>query len=90
MLNSIFGSNMGSIELGSVLICSFVSLLLGIIISLTYKFTSRYNKSFLITISILPLLVESVILMVSGSVGASIASTSVFSSTTSVTSSSRN
>lgn len=79
MLNSIFGSNMGSIELGSVLICSFVSLLLGVIISLTYKFTSRYNKSFLITISILPLLVESVILMVSGSVGASIATLGAFS-----------
>lgn len=79
MLNSILGSNMGSIDLISVIICSLVSLVLGFIISLIYKITSRYNKNFLVTISILPLLVESVILMVSGSVGASIATLGAFS-----------
>lgn len=79
MLDSIFSSNIGSISLINVSICILSSLILGLIVALTYKFTSKYNKSFLITISLLPLLVASVILMVSGDVGTSIATLGAFS-----------
>lgn len=79
MLNSILNDTTSSLNILSVLICSVVSLILGIILALTHKYTSKYNKSFLITISILPLLVQYVILMVSGDLGTSIATIGAFS-----------
>lgn len=78
MLNSIF-SNSQSIDLASLLIASLVSLFLGIIISLTHKYTSNYNKNFLITLSVLPLIVETVIMTVNGNLGTSVAVLGAFS-----------
>ena len=58
MLNSIFSnSSTGSIELLDILLISLVALVLGIIIALTHKYTSKYSKNFLTTIAILPLLI---------------------------------
>lgn len=79
MLNSILNNNVSNIKILSVLICSIVSLILGVILALTHKHTSKSNKSFLTTVSILPLLVEAVILMVSGDLGTSIATLGAFS-----------
>lgn len=79
MLNSILNNSVSSIDILSILICSFVSLVLGIILALTHKHTSRCNKSFLITISILPLIVQSVIIIVNGDLGTSIATLGAFS-----------
>ena len=73
MLNSIFSSSTSSIELSSILLCSLCSIILGVIIALTHKYTSKYNKNFLITITILPLLVQTIIIMVNGNLGTSVA-----------------
>lgn len=80
MLNSIFNvSTTSSIELTKVLISMGVAIILGFIIALVHKKTSNYSKNFLITITILPILVESVILMVNGNLGTSIAIMGAFS-----------
>lgn len=79
MLESIFTSSTSSVELMPILICSIVSILLGFIIAITHKITSKYNKNFLITLSILPLLVETVIIMVNGNLGTSVAILGAFS-----------
>lgn len=76
MLESLFTNNsslVSSIGLGELLICSSASLLLGLAIALVCKFTSRPSKNFLITITLLPLLVQAVILMVNGNLGTSVA-----------------
>lgn len=73
MLNSIFSSSTSSVELSSILLCSLCSIILGIIIALTHKYTSKYNKNFLITITTLPLLVQTIIIMVNGNLGTSVA-----------------
>ena len=73
MFNSIFNGISSSIDLGSMLICVFCSIFLGLIVAITYKTTSRYSKNFLITLSMLPLLVEAVIIMVNGNLGTSVA-----------------
>jgi len=78
MLNSILNDSVGSINLFSVLICSFCAIILGVILALTHKYTSRYNRSFLITISVLPLLVHAIIIMVNGNLGTSIATLGAF------------
>lgn len=79
MLNSIFSETASSVELSSILLCSIISIILGIVIALTHKQTSKYNKNFLITLSILPLLVQTIIIMVNGNLGTSVAIMGAFS-----------
>lgn len=79
MLNSLFETTTPNISVGSILITCFVSIALGIIIAFCYKKTSKYTKDFLVTLSLLPVLVEVVMLMVNGSLGTSIAILGAFS-----------
>lgn len=79
MLNSIFSTNSSTIELSVILLCSVVSIILGLIIAITHKYTSKYNKNFLITLTILPLLVQTIIIMVNGNLGTSVAIMGAFS-----------
>ena len=78
MLNSIFDS-ISNISIGSLFICFIVSLVLGMVIALVHKGTSKCSKDFLITISLLPILVQSVMMMVNGNLGTSIAIMGAFS-----------
>lgn len=61
------------------LICIGVSILLGIIIAATYMYRTRYSKSFVVTLAILPAVVCVVIMMVNGNVGAGVAVAGAFS-----------
>ncbi|MGN1311681.1 MAG: DUF4956 domain-containing protein [Bacilli bacterium] len=79
MLNSLFSETTSSVELSVILICSLVSIVLGLIIALVHKYTSRSNKNFLITLTVLPLLVECVMIMVNGNLGTSVAILGAFS-----------
>ncbi|MHC6201810.1 DUF4956 domain-containing protein [Breznakiellaceae bacterium SP9] len=53
--------------------CSVISLLLGIITALVYKYNNTANKNFIVTIAMLPLIVQAVIMIVNGNVGTGIA-----------------
>ncbi|MBQ9072010.1 MAG: DUF4956 domain-containing protein [Bacilli bacterium] len=79
MLNSIFSDATSSVDLVSILLCSLCSIILGIVIALTHKATSKYNKHFLTTLAVLPLLVQVVIIMVNGNLGTSVAIVGAFS-----------
>ena len=50
-----------------------VSLLLGILIAAAYMYNTRYTKSFVVTLAMLPAIVCVIIAMVNGSIGAGIA-----------------
>ena len=79
MLKSLFDNTNSSVELWTILVCTLVSIILGIIIAYTHKKTSKYSKNFLITLAILPVLVQTVIIMVNGNLGTSIAIVGAFS-----------
>ncbi|MBQ8659431.1 MAG: DUF4956 domain-containing protein [Bacilli bacterium] len=79
MLNSIFNNTITSVQLLPILLCVVLSVVYGVIIALTYKFTSKYNKNFLICLSLLPLIVSIVIIMVNGNLGTSVAVLGAFS-----------
>ncbi|MBQ6396094.1 DUF4956 domain-containing protein [Candidatus Saccharibacteria bacterium] len=79
MFNSIFDTSSASLDIKSILICSAVALLLGFVVALSHLKTSKTTKNFLVTLTILPLLVEVVMLMVNGSLGTSIAVLGSFS-----------
>lgn len=78
MFNSIL-SGAGSLSITSALICIFTSLVLGLIIAIVHMKTTKYSKNFVITLAILPTLVELVIIMVNGNLGTSVAVLGAFS-----------
>ena len=79
MLKSLFNSTSSSVELWAILICTLVSIVLGVIVAYTHKKTSKYSKNFLITLAILPVLVQTVMIMVNGNLGTSVAIVGAFS-----------
>ena len=66
-------------DLVSLLVDTGSSLILGIIIALFYMYKSNYNKSFVVTLALLPAIVGAVISIVNGSVGTGIAVMGAFS-----------
>lgn len=80
MLKSLFDSTSTSnIELWVILVCSLVSIILGVVVAYTHKKTSNYSKNFLITLAVLPVLVQIVMIMVNGNLGTSVAIVGAFS-----------
>ncbi|MDE5586896.1 MAG: DUF4956 domain-containing protein, partial [Bacilli bacterium] len=79
MLTSLFSDTSSNVELSSILICSIVSIVLGFVIAFTHMKTSKYNKNFLITLVVLPVLVQVVMIMVNGNLGTSVAIAGAFS-----------
>lgn len=76
MLNSILGTEL---TLTSFLICTGVSLLLGVGTALVAGYRSRSTQSLAVTLAILPAVVQAVIMLVNGSIGADIAVAGAFS-----------
>lgn len=80
MLESIFNDSMitTNISIFSCLICMIVAIVLGAIISITYKITTKTTPQFLLTLTILPVLVQVVILLINGNLGTSVAVAGAF------------
>lgn len=77
---SIFSSILvNGLTVENYLICTACAFLCGVIAALAVSFRARISKSFLISIVILPAIVETVIIMVNGSVGTGIAVAGAFS-----------
>lgn len=81
MFSSVFGtadSLVSSVSASSFLLCSVVSIVLGLAIAGVYMFRHRYSKNFVVTLALLPLIVQMVITLVNGNLGAGIAVMGVF------------
>lgn len=57
----------------AVLACTGASLVAGLIIALIYMYKNQYSKSFVVTLALLPAMVQIVIMLVNGNIGAGIA-----------------
>ena len=79
MLGSIFSEAVSTITTANCLICIGAAIVLGILISVTHKLTTKTTVNFLLTLSLLPLLVFAVILLVNGNLGTSLAVAGAFS-----------
>ena len=79
MLKSIFELTTETISVGNFMIIFVTEVILGIVISLTHKLTTKTTSNFLITLALLPVLVEIVILLVNGNLGTSLAVAGAFS-----------
>ncbi len=81
MTDVIFGSIMtnGSITGGSFIIATLCSLAIGVFIAFMYTIKNTYSKSYIITLALLPAIVQVVIMLVNGNIGAGIAVAGAFS-----------
>jgi hypothetical protein len=77
VLNSIITAGEASVEV--FLLCTAASVVLGILASLIYMFRNTYTKSFVITIVLMPVIVQMVIMLVNGNVGTGVAVMGAFS-----------
>ena len=77
MLNSILPAT--GITLPVFLICTAVSLVLGLGSALLCMYKSSYTQSFLLTLAMLPAVVQVVIMLVNGNIGAGVAVAGAFS-----------
>ena len=79
MFNSIFDTTAVGLEINTALIAAAVALALGLALALTHKKTAPTSKGFLITLTVLPVLVMAVMIMINGNLGTSIAILGAFS-----------
>lgn len=63
----------------TTLLCLGVSLFLGIIIAFVYMYRGTYSKSFVVSVALLPAMVQTVILLVNGNLGVGVAVMGTFS-----------
>lgn len=80
-MNGIFESvNSTSITVMSFFLCMLTSVVIGAAVAVTYMKTSkRYTNSFVVTLALLPAVVQVVIMMVNGNLGAGVAVAGAFS-----------
>ena len=76
MLNSIISST--GITVSAFFICTAVSLALGLAAAALAMFKSKYSRSFVLTLALLPAMVQIVIMMVNGNIGAGVAVAGAF------------
>lgn len=85
MLNEIFGSVLLDsttapvLDMGNLLLCTAVSLFLGGVIAFFYSYKNTSSKSFVVTLVLLPAIVQMVILLVNGNLGTGVAVMGAFS-----------
>ncbi len=80
MLERILTTNStGATTLHSLLACTVASILLGIGVACIYMFKNEYNRNFVITLALLPAMVQVVISLVNGNLGTGVAVLGAFS-----------
>ncbi len=69
----------GDITPKAFFICTAVSLVLGAALALSYMFKNRYSGSFVITLALLPSIIQLVMMLVNGNIGTGVAVMGAFS-----------
>ena len=81
LFSSVLGtteSAMTTVTSAGFLWCTIASIVLGLVCALIYMYKHNYSKNFVVTLALLPLIVQMVILLVNGNIGAGIAVMGVF------------
>ncbi|MBL1224661.1 DUF4956 domain-containing protein [Enterococcus sp. BWR-S5] len=79
MLSSLFTESAVELDLVSLFVCIITSLALGLLVACVHMYRSTYSKNFIITLVILPILVQLVIMLVNGNLGTGVAIMGAFS-----------
>ncbi len=80
LFQGLFDTDLTSvISVSDFLLCIAVSLVIGLLMAAGYMYRTRYTKSFVVTLALLPAVVCVVIMMVNGNVGTGVAVAGAFS-----------
>lgn len=82
VLDTILGSVLSQgtgMSAGPLALCTLASLAAGVLIALFYTYRSTYSKSFVVTLALLPAIVQMVIMLVNGNLGTGVAVMGAFS-----------
>ena len=80
LLTSIYDTQQAAaINIANFGMATGVSLALGMVIAVTYMYKTRFTKSFVVTLALLPAIICVIIMMVNGSIGTGIAVAGAFS-----------
>ena len=80
IFRGLFDTDMTSvISVGDFLLCMGCALVIGLVLAAAYMYRTRYTKSFVVTLALLPAVVCVVIMMVNGNVGTGVAVAGAFS-----------
>ncbi|EUJ27882.1 DUF4956 domain-containing protein [Listeria cornellensis] len=79
MLEDVVESSMMNVDVWQIIMYSGASVLLGVLVACVHMYRNTYSQSFIVTLTILPILVQSVIMLVNGNVGTGIAVLGAFS-----------
>lgn len=79
-MSAIFDSIInGTVTVQIYLLCLFVALICGLLTALAVSYRANVSKSFVISLIMLPMIVETVIIMVNGNIGTGVAVMGAFS-----------
>lgn len=73
MLTSVLENVTSSLSVETSLLCTLVSVVLGLVLAVIFMTQGSYTKSYIITLALLPALVQTVIMLVNGNLGTGIA-----------------
>lgn len=80
MLNSVIAGNEATgVTLTEFLLCTGGALVLGILIGMIHRFRNHYTKNFILTLIMMPVVVQAVIMLVNGNLGTGVAVMGAFS-----------
>ncbi len=80
LFRGLFDSDLTTvISVTDFILCLGLSLILGIVMAFAYMYRTRYTKSFVVTLALLPAVVCVVIMLVNGNVGTGVAVAGAFS-----------
>ena len=80
MLDSILSTTEAtSLTFFQIIACTGSALVMGILIALFHMYRNKYSKNFIITLTLLPVIVEAVIMLVNGNLGTGVAVMGAFS-----------
>ncbi len=79
MFTSLISTSTGTLTLQAVALCTAASAILGLFLAIVYRTQGETSKNFFIALVLLPVIVQGVIMMVSGNLGTAVAVAGTFS-----------
>lgn len=80
MLESILSETVsGGVTLDQFMLCAATSILLGMLSAAVHTYKNQYSRNFIITLALLPVMVQTVIMLVNGNLGTGVAVMGAFS-----------
>lgn len=81
MLDSILSiaSSTAGVTMAEFIFCSLFSIVFGVVIALVHMYKNQYSRNFILTLIMLPLIVQAVIMLVNGNLGTGVAVAGAFS-----------